>query len=200
MTRCPSRAGWCRWDRAPTAEVRRPRLFSPPSVSFATSPIFSLLYNLFFLLSHLPSFLFPSPLSYSLFAQLGNTSTRFSRPPSPAPSPPPPLLLSSSPRLLPLLLRRGARLRPHRTRRHLRARLPAHGRGAAVRTAAGASFCICMCACMCVCMCACVCVRVCVRICIHEADGFICSWVVCRGRGDLPPLSSSSALSPLSTP
>ena len=35
--------------------------------------------------------------------------------------------------LLPLLVRRGPRLRPHRAGRHLRARLPAHRRGLALR-------------------------------------------------------------------
>ena len=41
-------------------------------------------------------------------------------------------------RLLPLLLRRGARLRPHRAGRHLRAGLPADRRGAGLRHAAAA--------------------------------------------------------------
>ncbi|XP_057565721.1 NADH dehydrogenase [ubiquinone] iron-sulfur protein 7, mitochondrial isoform X1 [Hippopotamus amphibius kiboko] len=41
-------------------------------------------------------------------------------------------------RLLPLLLLRGAGLRPHRARGHLRPRLPAHGRGPALRHPAAA--------------------------------------------------------------
>ncbi|MCU0930141.1 MAG: hypothetical protein MUE62_13660 [Burkholderiaceae bacterium] len=41
-------------------------------------------------------------------------------------------------RLLPLQLLGGARLRPHRAGRRLRARLPAHRRGAAVRHPAAA--------------------------------------------------------------